>query len=402
MHNSNRDIVVVGAGIAGLAVARALALTGAKVIVLEQAPVVTEVGAGIQISPNGTAVLRALGLEDAVRGTGAPVARALNLRNAEGQGLARFPFAGLKRPADYLCLHRADLIDVLAQGARDAGVEIRLDSHVAEIELGARPTVHLTKDASLNCGLVIGADGLHSNVAKSVVRREEPFFTGQVAWRSVVTGDDRPFEVELYMAPGRHVVTYPLSDGRLRNIVAVEERSDWVHESWSRKDSPEAVRKSFASMGKRPRALIDRIESVNVWGLFRHPVARKWHAGNVVLLGDAVHPTLPFLAQGACMALEDAWVLTKALDRNADNRAAFQAYQSARLQRVEKIVNAATGNARKFHLGGPLAFGMQLGLRVAGTVLPSAISRNFAWLYDHDVTGGERLGHRSRSTHTGT
>ncbi len=386
-----------------MTVARALALRGANVTVLEQADAIREVGAGIQISPNGLAVLRAIGVEEAVRNTGAPVAKALVLRDRNGRGLARFPFSGLKRPRDYLFLHRADLIDVLADAAREAGVNIRLGKRVEKVEPGGRPQVHLADGESLSPELVVGADGLHSVVSQAVLRREEPFFTGQVAWRAIVTGDDRPFEAELYMAPGRHIVTYPLCDGRLRNIVAVEERADWTTESWSRKDSPQALRAAFSSLGSRPRALLERAENINIWGLFRHRVADKWHAGHVVILGDAVHPTLPFLAQGACMAIEDAWVLAKKLDDTSDTRTALDSYQSIRMARVKKTVHTASGNAWRFHLGGPLALGVNLGMRVAGVAYPSVMTRTFSWLYDHDVTEGETLvPQASRSTQTGT
>jgi salicylate hydroxylase len=399
----DRNIVIVGAGIGGLTAALALTLRGAKVTLLEQAPEITEVGAGLQISPNSFAVLRALGLEGAVRATGAPVSQALVLRDRQGSLLARFPYAGLARPDDYLFLHRADLIDVLAQAARAAGVEIRLGQKVVRIDQGATPAVVTADGTTLTADLVIGADGLHSVVAPVIAPRGAPRFTGQVAWRAILPGDDGPAEAELFMAPGRHIVTYPLRGGAQRNIVAVEERRDWTEESWSREDSPEAVRDAFAKMGGRARDIINRIDRVHIWGLFRHPVADRWYKGNIAILGDAVHPTLPFLAQGASMAIEDAWVLARALDTVPGTQAALAAYQAQRIGRVRRTVDAASRNAWKFHLGGPLAFGAHIAMRGLGALAPSAITRSFSWLYDHDVTDGQTLAAQaSSSTQTGT
>ncbi|WP_407493242.1 FAD-dependent oxidoreductase [Pseudooceanicola sp. MF1-13] len=391
MALNSQHILIVGAGIAGLAAARALALRGATVTVLEQAPAITEVGAGLQVSPNGMAVLKSLGLAQALLDTGAPRARALLLHDHAGRRLGRFPQTRLARGDDYLLVHRADLIEVLAQGARDAGVDIQLGQTVQQVTPGAAPTVTLTDGTSRQADLIIGADGLHSPTARAVVTRDQPFFTGQIAWRAVIPGDNSPHEVELYMAPGRHLVTYPLRGGTLRNIVAVEERQSWAEESWSTSDDPRNVQQAFAGMGARPRALLDQIDKVNIWGLFRHPVADRWHAPGVALLGDAVHPTLPFLAQGACMGLEDAWVLADQLDRHQDQGQALAAYQSLRHARVTRVVDAASRNARHFHLSGVMAFGAGMGIRMLGLVMPGYAARSFAWVYEHDVTGGVSL-----------
>ncbi|MEC8666965.1 MAG: FAD-dependent monooxygenase [Pseudomonadota bacterium] len=383
-------IVIIGAGIGGLAAARALALRGAEVTVLEQAPAITEVGAGIQLGPNGTAVMRALGLDQALRDTGTPIGRALVLRNRHGARLARFPMSGLKRPDDYLFVHRADLIQVLEQGARAAGVTIDLGQRITGVRTGtpSNPMAVVETDGKeVTAPLVIGADGLHSVTARALGDRGQPFFTGQVAWRATVPEDPSPTaEVELYMAPGRHLVTYPMRGGTLRNIVAVEERSTWTEESWSRQDDPANLRAAFAQMGDRVQDLLARVETAHIWGLFRHPVPDRWHGTGVALMGDAVHPTLPFLAQGACMALEDAWVLAACLAGNSEQNLALARYQLRRHDRCRRIVDAATRNAWAYHLSGPLALGAHTGMRVLGALAPQKPIRSFAWLYDHDVT----------------
>jgi salicylate hydroxylase len=367
MALAGREVTVIGAGVAGLATARALALRGARVTVLEQAAGLEDVGAGLQISPNGAAVIRALGLgaalDAASLGNGAVV-----LRNAAGAQLLRMDLAG----RDYRLLHRADLIDLLATGARAAGAALHFGV-AADAAQGA---------------LVVGADGVKSQVRAALNGRVAPFFTRQVAWRAVIVGDGGPVEAEVFMAPGRHLVSYPLRGGAFRNIVAVEERGDWAAEGWSHRDDPANLRAAFAGFGPRVRGWLDQIGEVGLWGLFRHPVAPRWHEGRRVLVGDAAHPTLPFLAQGANMALEDAWVLAAELARRDDPAAAFAAYQAARLPRVARIVAAANRNARVYHAGGLRRLGLQAAFRAAALLAPAAPLRRFDWLYGEDVTQG--------------
>jgi salicylate hydroxylase len=214
-------------------------------------------------------------------------------------------------------------------------------------------------------------------------------FTGQVAWRAVLPeaeAEDTAALAEVHMGPGRHLVSYPLRGGRQRNIVAVEERSRWAEESWTLRDDPMDLRLAFETFSPRVRGWLDRVEEVHLWGLFRHPVARYWHGGRAVILGDAAHPTLPFLAQGANMALEDAWVLADCLARHDTPEAAFAAYQQARAARCARIVAASTANARAYHLSSPLREIAHLGLRIGGRIAPQAALRRFEWIYGTDVT----------------
>ena len=243
----------------------------------------------------------------------------------------------------YHFLHRADLVDLLAEGARAAGVRLRLLQKVSGVTGGARPHVALANGAEFDADLVIGADGLHSVVRPVLDGASAPFFTGQVAWRALVpNAGGRGPEVRVHMGPMRHVVSYPLRGGRLLNIVAVQERAAWTAESWSQTDDPQALRAAFDDFCDEVQAMLAAVETVNLWGLFRHDVARVWHGDGLAILGDAAHPTLPFMAQGACLALEDAWVLAASLDATGDMAAGLARYQALRETRARRVVAAAT------------------------------------------------------------
>lgn len=371
MSIQGTDITVIGAGIAGLAAATALAQRGAVVTVLEQASELGEVGAGLQVGPNGISVLEALGLRDAAEPL-ANVPEAVILRDMlNGRQVARLPMGAAAtqrwgRP--YWQFHRADLLDVLANGAREAGVNIRLDERVE----GA--------DASI----IIAADGVRSNIRKTVFDGQPVQFTGHVAWRGVLKGTVEN-AATVYMAPGKHLVTYPLRDD-LVNFVAVEERSDWTDEGWSVPDDPENLRAAFADATPEIRALLDQVDETFLWGLFDHPVLPNWTKDNVALIGDACHPMLPFLAQGAVMALEDAWVLACELNRNGV--AGLQEYERLRKPRATRVQKVALGNARAYHLRGVQRSIAHKGLAAISTLAPQLLLGKFDWLYGEDVTIG--------------
>ncbi|MBI1217404.1 MAG: monooxygenase [Rhodobacteraceae bacterium] len=383
-----QKVTVLGGGVAGLAVSIALARRGAQVTVLEQAAEIREVGAGLQISPNGVAVLRALGLAEDLDRLGTRVG-AVELRDGISDGaVLRLDLARHRPQQDFYFLHRADLITMLAAAARASGVQILLLQQIEDVTLGDHPPRLTTAQGALSeAPLLIGADGLHSTVRAALNGKVAPFFTRQVAWRALIPGraEDAPV-AEVFMGPGRHIVSYPLRGGALRNIVAVEERHRWAEESWSATDDPLALQLAFERFAPRVRGWLAQVEAVNLWGLFRHPVAARWHGYGTVILGDAAHPTLPFLAQGANMALEDAWVLGAELARHDSPEAACAAYQLARQARVTRIVAAATANARNYHLRGPVRPLAHLGLRLGGALAPGLALKRFDWLYDHDVT----------------
>src|SRR6056297_4169896 len=330
-------IAVIGAGIGGLAAAQALARRGADVTVLEQSPEIAEVGAGLQISPNGARVLDALGLGQELRQR-AVSAQAVQLCDYRGAEVLRLDLSETGQ-GGYHFLHRADLIDMLATGARAAGVRIRLLQRITGVTTGPRPRVDMASSAGFDADLVIGADGLHSVVRAVLNGPSVPFFTRQVAWRALIPNRaGRSAEVRLHMGPLRHVVSYPVREGRLLNLVAVQERAAWTAESWSQTDDPQALRAAFGDFCDEVQEMLGAVEAVNLWGLFRHEVARAWHGEGVAILGDAAHPTLPFMAQGACLALEDGWILAAALDAAGDIGSGLARYQALREHRARRVV----------------------------------------------------------------
>ncbi|MCF6429796.1 FAD-dependent monooxygenase [Leisingera sp. MMG026] len=387
MELKGLKITVIGAGIGGLTAALALRRFGASVTVLEQAEAISEVGAGLQITPNGVAVLRALGLADDLAWC-SQRARAVVLRgHRRGDQVLRLDLDEYSAGHPYYFVHRSDLVGILAGAARRDGVQVRLLQRADRVEPGLQPVVHLSNGAQCGGDLVVGADGLHSKARVALNGERTPFFTGQVAWRATVPNHlDLPAEAQVFMGPGRHLVAYPLRDGSLMNLVAVQERRAWADEGWNFKDDPANLRAAFSGFGGTAAALLEAVEDVLQWGLFRHPVAASWHGENTAILGDAAHPTLPFMAQGANLALEDAWVLARSLQEAPDIARGLAVYQSRRRERAEKVVQAAGKNAWKYHLRAPLSWPAHQVLKLGGRFAPGKMVSQFDWIYRHDVT----------------
>lgn len=379
-HLTGKEIAILGGGIAGLTAATACAQRGAKVTVFEQAPELREYGAGLQITPNGARALHALGLADHLD-AGSITAQAVESMDAvTGKLVARFDLAAYQQPP-YRFFHRATLLGILAKAAQDAGVTIRLAAPATATPDGS---VHVDGEAPLRADLAISAEGLHAQARATLNGAADPFFTGQVAWRALVPDTGRDPVARIWMAPGRHMVTYPLAEGML-NIVAVQERRRWAAEGWSHDDDPAHLRAAFAGLSGRVTGLLNDVHDVGLWGLFRHPVAQNWHGPALALIGDAAHPTLPFLAQGANLAIEDAWTLAACADALPLDQA-LPRYQQLRRARTCRAINAANANARNYHLSGLKRSIAHTALRTLSATAPNAFLKRMDWLYTHDVT----------------
>lgn len=389
MDLQTQKVVIAGAGIGGLAAALALQAHGANVTVLEQSAEISEVGAGIQISPNGLRVIDALGLGAEFRAVAARGEATVLSDYRNPSEVLRMSLQASDGPGEFYYIHRADMIDLLSRAVRASGITIRLLQHVTGVSDTSRAGFQIANGTTIDGDILIGADGLHSPTRAHLNGVHQPFFTGQVAWRALVpiAAGSVPQEAHLQMGPGRHVVTYPLRHGTMLNIVAVQERAAWVAESWSHKDDPNHLREIFADFQGRAGKYLPKVEKTGLWGLFRHPVAPNWCRGNVAILGDAAHPTLPFMAQGAVMALEDAWVLADCLTRADTAQSGLMAYEKIRRPRAVQVVEAANGNAWKYHLSStPVRMAAHMGLRMVNRVAPQRMLGQFDWIYRHDVT----------------
>ena len=395
-------VLIAGGGIGGLTTALSCAHFGHDVIVLEQADVFDDVGAGIQVPPNAMKVFRALGLADRI-GRDAVEPTDIQARmGRSGRTVFTVPLRSQSHKrwgATYLHLHRADYIAALHDSlSTDSSAQLRLGATVANIEQDETSVSVTLNDGSTETGdLLIGADGIHSVVREWKLGPDQPVFTGNVAWRATVPinllGANAPDPTAcVWMGSGRHAVTYQLRSGQMANFVGVVERNEPVGEGWSEQGSKTEALSDFAGWHPVITRLIDAVpdDTLFRWALYDRPPLARWTDGRVALLGDAAHPMLPFLAQGAAMAVEDAWVLATAIsDPGRSLQDALKIYAAQRLPRTSRVQARSRANAKTFHKRTLPAQVMTYGpMWLAGQVAPSIIRSRLDWLHGHDVTTG--------------
>jgi salicylate hydroxylase len=362
-----RKILIAGAGLGGLAAASFLIQDGHQVEVYEQAPRLEEIGAGIQISANAMHALRHLGLEPAIRKVGVhPGAYVFRLHDT-GEEIQRFALSAEHERlhgAPYTQMHRADFHAILADKLRSLDPNaIRLGKRVVGFTEDADGvTLQLADGTDARGDVLIGADGLKSAVRRKIAGEVPANYTGDAAWRITVPVErlPQPFlepVMSVFMGPGGHAVCYYVRSGTIMNFVGLHETDDILEESWTVKLPWERLKADFKGWHPAIQAIIDAADKDQCyrWSLHNRLPIDNWSTARATLLGDSAHATLPYLAQGAVMAIEDGAVLMRALRQESDIAAALQLYQRNRIDRTARIVLQSSENRRRFHLGSEAA-----------------------------------------------
>ena len=350
-------MAIVGGGLAGLAAAHALARFGIQAEVFEAAPALGEIGAAVNVAPNATRALVAIGLGEKIAAVAnsSPGIYTRNMQTGEFLEFNDRRKTAARLGAPYYTFHRADLLDALASGLdrrsihlghRLVGVEERSDGVALAFANGAK----------VEAEFVIGADGVRSVIRHALYGHDNPTYTGQMVWRALLNGSDVPREVleptghVQWVGPGRHLLAYYIRGEKLVNIVTQEDTDKWVEEGWSTRGDPDEMRLSFPKPEPRLEKLLSIVTECSKWGLFTRPLTQNWGRGRIQLIGDAAHAMLPNAGQGACQAFEDAYVLARWLDACRDQVEAFANFRRIRIPRVHAVQRLSLANARFKHM----------------------------------------------------
>jgi salicylate hydroxylase len=389
---ASRNVIIAGAGVGGLSAALMLAQSGFRVTLLEQAAQLSETGAGIQLSPNATRILIALGLGERLRAA-VSVPEALAIKTASGGRLARAPLgaeADERYGAPYWSIHRADLQAALLDAVRaNPDIVLRLGTrfedfveHANGLSVACRRGATIADEHGI---ALIGADGLWSEL-RTRLGHPKPEFRQRTAWRALIPADSveeefRAPDVQVWLGRNAHVVHYPVKSGSLINIVAIV-NDNWAEAGWSADGQRDELLAHYSPWNwcEPVREFLAVPERWQKWALYDMAPLNTWGTGLVTLLGDAAHPMLPFLAQGAAMAIEDAAILADQMARLPDDpAAAMRLYERARRKRTARVQRAAASNGRVYHLTAGEAWARNLFLRIAGGKM---LLRRYNWLYD--------------------
>jgi salicylate hydroxylase len=378
-------VIIVGGGIGGLTAAIALRQTGWSVQVIERAEQFGEVGAGVQLGPNATRVLKRLGLGEKLDEIAVAPEAVRFLRWADDAVLTECQLLG-RFGAPYYTLYRPDLIEILA--AAQPSEEMMLGTEVTDVSATPGGAAVSTADGTrLEAELVLGCDGIHSTVRSRAIGDVPARFSGMCAYRAVVPSDGVEQMVRNWLGPRRHLVAYPVGrGGRYLNLVCVDTASDWRTESWTAPGDPDELRNAFKGWTPEVTSLLDRVAGpIYRWGLYDREPLPTWLASAIALLGDACHPMLPFMAQGAAQAIEDAGVLAQCLAGGADLGDALRRYEQLRLPRASRIQRLSYDNNVVYHL----ADGPEQRARDHAMIRGEALGVDaLSWLFEDDQISG--------------
>ena len=384
------SVAIVGGGIGGMAAAVSLLQAGFDVHVYERAAAVSEVGAGIQVSPNASRVLHRLGLADDLARMGVRPLAWHQRRWDDGRTLLRADLGDTVIEAfgfPHYQMHRADLLDTLVGALPPERL------HVGHLftgltDHGDRVEAAFENGTTIEVDLLVGADGIHSAVRGVLFGPQDPVFTGCAAYRGLVPAErlahlDLEVTAQIWMGPEAHFVHYYVANGRLVNFVAIIEQDSWTRESWTDPGDPADAIAAFEGWHPQLHEMLGAVDETFIWALFDRPPLERWSRGRVTLLGDACHPMLPFMAQGAAQALEDGAALTACLAREPDVEAALHRYEQLRQPRASRIQALSTENKTRFHLPDGQRQRERDAL-MAGGGTDFAI-RAVEWIYAHDA-----------------
>lgn len=388
-------IGIIGGGIGGTATARALLNKGFDVTIFEQAPAFGEVGAGVQITPNAVKAIMGLGLEQALYKAAFYPQAVVGRHWQSGRENFRIDLGPAFRThyqAPFIHIHRADLLDIFASGLPSRICRFNMKcTGVVPTQTGAR--AEFEDGSHFDADLIIGADGVRSVVRQSAFGAGDLRWTGHQCYRALVptggvVGHTEPVSA-FWMGPKAHVVTYYVKGGEAVNIVAVTEAAEWVDESWSMRASHDEMLADFQGWHPRLQELFSGVTDVFNWGLFDRDPMESWSKGAVTLLGDACHPMLPFLSQGAAMAIEDAYVLAEALALHPGQLGtALAAYEAERLPRTARVQLEARERGRTYHLPTEEEMAARDAEYARRAVEdPRTTGINTDWVYDYDPRG---------------
>lgn len=372
-----KPILIAGGGVGGMTTALALAQRQIPVVLFEQAADFSDVGAGIQLSPNCSRVLRTLGLTKELDEQGF-LPQHTQFRHWHSGKIISETSLGKSAEqtygAPYYHFHRSDLLNLLLQAAKTQPlIQLKLNSRIESIEQIDDSVRVLVNGETHTGSALIGADGIHSKVRESLFGAESPTFTGNVAWRALVPTSSLPANLiqpaaTAWWGPGKHFVHYYVRGGTMVNCVCVVESKEWQDESWNINGHFPDLAAEFADWHPTINTLLANANKKNLykWGLFDRPPMVQWSIGRITLLGDACHPTLPFMAQGAAMAIEDAAVIAGCLNQTQDPTSAFLRYEKLRKKRTAMIQQLSRRNAKVFHLKGIAAWARNRAAKRAG------------------------------------